>query len=157
MPNRLISLLIVTTGALACRTTPEVAPATALEGAQSTSVMGHWVLATPIDSTAFAGAEQVDLVLTPQSFRLTVAYRGRAPLTVTGTLGLGEGGHLLTLTPTTGAPEAAIVGFPAGQPFTRVVTASGSSLMLAPPAATVPVPSSVWYRIDAARIAGIAR
>ena len=154
-PVLLIAAIGATT-AVACRTTPQPVSVVALEGSQSTSVLGHWVLATPIDSTAFVGAEQVDLVLANQSFALTVAYRGRAPLLVSGTASLGDGG-LLTLTPSASAVEAAAVGFVAGRPLTRAVTASGSTLVLAPPTATVPVPSSVWVRLDAARIAGLAR
>jgi hypothetical protein len=75
---------------------------------------------------------------------------------VSGTASLADGG-IITLTPATNAPDAAAVGFAAGRPLTRVVTASGSTLVLAPPTATVPVPSSVWIRLDAARVAGIAR
>lgn len=160
MQTRLVSLVALAAAAvLGCRTmspVEEAAPPIALDRAQSTSVMGHWVLATPIDSTAFAGAEQVDLVLTPQDFRLTVAYRGRAPLTVSGALAMANGG-IVTLTPGATSSDAAAVGFAAGQPLTRLATASGSTLVLAPPSATVPVPSSVWYRIGAARLAGIAR
>jgi hypothetical protein len=151
-----IAAIAAVTATASCRTTPQPASIVALDGSQSTSVLGHWVLATPIDSTAFAGAEQVDLVLANASFALTVAYRDRAPLLVSGTASLADGG-MITLTPATNAPDAAAVGFAAGRPFTRVVTASGSTLVLAPPTATVPVPSSVWIRLDAARVAGIAR
>jgi hypothetical protein len=118
-------------------------------------VLGQWVLATPIDSTAFAGAAQVDLNLTPASFVLTVTYPNRSPLTVTGKAEVADG--TLTLTPTTGGPDAATLGFALGQPYSRVATASGSTLVLAPPTSRVPVPSSVWYRLDAARLAGLAR
>jgi hypothetical protein len=159
MPTRLVStptVLIAAIAVIACRTTPQPASVVALDASQSTSVLGHWVLETPIDSTAFAGAEQVDLVLANQTFALTVAYRDRAPLLVSGASSLADGG-LLTLTPSASAPEAAAVGFAGGQPFTRVVTASGSTLVLAPPAATVPLPSSVWVRRDAARLAGVVR
>jgi hypothetical protein len=161
MQTRLVStstlrLLIAAIAVSACRTTPQPVSVEALDASQSTSVLGHWVLATPIDSSAFAGAEQVDLVLANQTFALTVAYRDRAPLLVSGAVSLAEGG-LLTLTPSAASPDAAAVGFASGRPFTRVVTASGSTLMLAPPAATVPLPSSVWVRRDAARIAGVAR
>lgn len=122
---------------------------------KTTSVLGQWVLATPIDSTAFAGAAQVDLNLTPASFTLLVTYPNRAPLTVMGKSEIADGN--LTLTPTTGGSEAAHLGFAVGQPYSRLATASGSTLVLAPPASRVPVPSSVWYRLDAARLAGLAR
>ena len=124
-------------------------------GAKSTTVLGQWVLATPIDSTAFAGAAQVDLKLQPGSFSLMVTYPDRLPLTVTGRAEVADG--MLTLIPASGGADAAKVGFAVGQPFTRVATASGSTLILAPPTSHVPVPSSVWYRLDAARVAGLAR
>lgn len=122
----------------------------------STSIYGHWVLAAPPDSTAFTGATQVELVLAPGTFTLSAAYPNRAPLSVTGRADLADGG-LLTLVPATGASDGASIGFPAGQPFSRVASASGATLVLAPPSAQVPLPSSIWYRIDAARVAGLAR
>lgn len=125
-------------------------------GSRTTTVLGHWVLATPIDSSAFAGASQVDLVLEQGSFSLTATYPNRPPLAISGRAELAEG-NTLTLIPSAQSPEATTIGFLAGQPFTRVATASGSSLVLAPPTSHVPVPTSVWYRLDAARLAGLAR
>jgi hypothetical protein len=122
----------------------------------TTTVYGHWVLASPIDSTGFAGATQVDLVLAPGSFNLAAAYPSRSPLAVTGRAELADGG-LLTLVPASGSSDGAAIGFPAGQPFTRMASASGATLVLAPPNSRVPLPSSVWYRLDAARVAGLAR
>ena len=124
-------------------------------GSRSTSVYGRWVLATPIDSTSFAGATQVDLTLAPGAFTLAAVYPDRAPLTISGRADLASGGSL-TLTPGEG-PDATAIGFPAGQPFTRVASASGSTLVLAAPTSAVPLPSSVWYRLEAARVAGLAR
>jgi hypothetical protein len=125
-------------------------------GSRSTSVYGRWVLATPIDSTSFAGASQVNLTLAPGSFTLVAVYPDRAPLTVSGRADLAASGAL-TLTPTAGAETAGAIGFPAGVPFTRVASASGATLVLASPTSPVPVPSSVWYRLEAARLAGLAR
>jgi hypothetical protein len=125
-------------------------------GSPTTSVLGHWVLATPIDSTSFAGASQVDLVLAPGSFELTANYANRAPITVSGRADLASGGAL-TLVPGTDNAEAAAIGLAPGQPFTRTASAAGSTLILASPSSRVPVPSSVWYRLDAARVAGLAR
>jgi hypothetical protein len=125
-------------------------------GTGSTSPYGHWVLATPIDSTAFAGATQVELVLTPGSFNLTAAYPDRPRLAIDGRAEFADGG-MLTLVPANGETEGASVGFPAGQPYTRMASASGATLVLAPPAARVPLPSSVWHRLDAARAAGLVR
>ncbi len=150
------TLTLLMAASIACRTTPQPASVVAMEAPQTTSVLGRWVLAAPLDSTAFAGAQQVELMLAPQSFSVTVAYVDRAPLTVTGTHALTDDG-MLTLTPTTNTSEARAIGFAAGQPLTRVAKASGASLILAPPTAKVAVPSSVWYRLEAARLAGIAR
>ncbi len=121
---------------------------------ETTSPYGHWVLATPVDSTAFAGATQVELVLAPGSFNLTAAYPDRPQLAIDGSAQLADGG-LLTLVPATGEAEGTRVGFPPGQPFTRMASASGATLVLAPPSARVPLPSSVWHRIEVARSAGI--
>jgi hypothetical protein len=123
-------------------------------GTGSTSPYGHWVLATPIDSTAFAGATQVELVLAPGSFTLSAAYPNRPQLAVAGSAALADGG-LLTLVPNDG--DAASVGLPQGRPFTRMASAAGATLILAPPSASVPLPSSVWHRLDVARAAGLVR
>jgi len=125
-------------------------------GGKTTSVYGHWVLATPVDSTAFAGATQVELVLSPGTFNLSATYPNRAPLAVDGRAELARGG-LLTLTPSPDDADVATIGFAPGQPFTRIASASGVTLLLAPPNRTVPLPSSVWHRLDAARAAGTAR
>jgi len=123
--------------------------------ASSTSVYGHWVLATPADSTGFTGASQVELVLAPGTFTISAAYPDRPPLTVTGRAELAGGG-LLTLVPADGSTGSAAVGLASGQPFTRVASASGATLLLAPPSSRVPLPSSVWHRSDAPRVAGAA-
>ena len=150
------SLTLVLAGTVGCSTVQQGAPLGAVTGSPTTSVLGHWVLATPIDSTSFAGASQVDLVLAPGSFELTATYPNRAPLTVTGSAEVATGGAL-TLVPSTSAADASAIGLPPGQPYTRVASAAGSTLVLAPPASRIPVPSSVWYRLDAARVAGLAR
>lgn len=123
-------------------------------GTGTTSVYGHWVLAGPTDSTAFVGATQVELVLAPTSFNLSATYPNRPQLAVDGRAELAEGG-LLTLVPASGASDAASIGFPPGQPFTRIATASGATLVLASPNARVPLPSSVWHRRDVAGAAGL--
>ena len=125
-------------------------------GTGSTSPYGHWVLATPIDSTAFAGATQVELILDPRTFSLTAAYPDRPTLEIGGRAELAEGG-LLTLVPGAGEVSGSAVGFTPGQPFTRMASAAGATLILAPPTSRVPVPSSVWHRLDVARAAGLAR
>ena len=145
------TLTIAIATGIACRTTPEP-PASGSPGSPSTSLLGHWVLATPIDSTAFAGATRVELLLEPSSFTLTVSYPGRAPVTASGRLEQGHGG---TLTFTPNAGETLAASLPSGQRLTRLATASGSALVLAPPSSSVPVPSSIWYRLEAARLAGL--
>jgi len=123
-------------------------------GSGSTSVYGHWVLATPLDSTVFAGATQVELVLAPGTFNVSATYPGRAPLAINGRAELATGG-LLTLVP--GSGDVSSVGLANGQPLTRLATASGGTLVLALPTTGVALPSSVWHRLEAARAAGRAR
>ena len=155
MQTRLKGTLTLALAALAACTTVQRSVGGSAPRSKTTSLLGQWVLATPMDSTAFAGAAQVDLNLLPGSFTLMVTYPNRAPLTVTGKAEIAD--ENLTLTPTTGGLDATNIGFPPGQPYSRVATASGSTLVLAPPTSRVPVPSSVWYRLDAARMAGLAR
>ena len=157
MRNRvLISLTLVLGVASSCRTVQRAVGLRGSPNSRTTSVLGHWVLATPVDSTSFAGATQVDLTLAPGSFTLTASYPDRAPLDIGGHADLSRGGTL-TLLPTTGAADATAIGFPVGQPFTRVASASGATLVLAAPTSSVPLPSSVWYRFEAAKVAGLAR
>lgn len=125
-------------------------------GSRSTSVYGSWVLATPIDSTSFAGASQVELTLAPGSFTLAATYPDRAALSVSGRADLANGATL-TLVPAPGMGDGTRIGFPPGQPFSRVASASGATLVLAAPSASIPLPTSVWYRLEAARAAGLAR
>ena len=157
MRNRVLSSLTLVLGfTVSCRTVQRAVGLGGPTGSRSTSVYGRWVLASPIDSTSFAGASQVDLTLAPGSFTLAATYRDRAPLNVSGRADLTDGGTL-TLVPTTGVADATAIGFPVGQPFTRVASASGATLVLAAPTSSVPLPSSVWYRLEAARVAGLAR
>ena len=157
MRSRVVVSLTLVLGVVAsCRTIQRAVGLCGSSGSRSTSVYGHWVLASPIDSTSFAGASQVDLTLAPGSFTLAAVYRDRAPLNISGRADLTSGGTL-SLVPTGGVAEASAIGFPAGQPFTRIASASGSTLVLAAPTSSVPLPSSVWYRLEAARVAGLAR
>lgn len=126
------------------------------EGSSTTSVYGHWVLATPPESTAFAGATRVELVLTPATFTVSADYPGRAPLEVTGRAQLAAGG-LLTLVPTKSGAEAATLGLAEGRPLTRIASASGKSLVLAPAGSRVPLPSSVWRRVGTGSVSASPR
>lgn len=152
----LISLTLVLGVAVSCRTLQHAVGLGGSSESRTTSIFGHWVLATPVDSTSFAGASQVDLTLAPGSFTLAASYPNRAPLDIGGRADVTSGGTL-TLVPTTGVADATAIGFPVGQPFTRVASASGATLVLAAPTSSVPLPSSVWYRFEAAKVAGLAR
>ncbi|MFL5577540.1 MAG: hypothetical protein ACJ79S_16410 [Gemmatimonadaceae bacterium] len=124
---------------------------------ETTSVYGDWVLATPADSTAFAGATLVELRLDRSAFAITANYPSALPTVVRGTVGPGSGG-LLTLTPTTstkGGPGRPGLVLVAGQPVTVLASAAGNTMVFSPPGGvTAADPSSVWHRKDAARAAG---
>jgi hypothetical protein len=158
MRTRLILTLTLVLVGVGCTTVQRAGDSVGVNnsGAPTTSVLGHWVLATPIDSTSFVGASQVDLVLAPGTFEITATYPNRTPRSVTGSATIASGGALI-LVPGATSGDASAIGLSPGQPYTRVATASGSSLVLASPTSRVPVPSSVWYRLDAARVAGLAR
>jgi hypothetical protein len=157
MRTRLVaSLTLVLVTSIGCRT-PQRSDSLGRNGQPgTTSVLGHWILATPADSTAFVGASHVELVLSSGSFALTASYPNRAPLAVSGRVEVGAGG-MLTFVPAMETSDARAIGVAAGKPVTRIATASGSTLVLALPGSRLPTPSSVWYRLDAARIAGLAR
>jgi len=144
-------LTVALVGVVACQTAK---PATQLAATSPTGlVFGHWVLATPADSTPLAGASQVDFVLQAGTFTLTLAYPDRVPLTISGRADLA--GNTLTLTPR--SENVASLGLAPGQSVTRITSVSGSTLVLALPTARTPVPSSVWYRLEAARVAGLVK
>ena len=74
------TILTLTTGiagAAACTRVQQTLPLGSNAGFPTTSVLGHWVLATPKDSTSFTGASQVDLVIAPGTFDLTATYANR--------------------------------------------------------------------------------
>lgn len=122
----------------------------------TTSIYGDWVLATPPDSTAFAGASLVELNLAPSAFTITAAYPHAATTIVRGTLGTTDGA-LLTLTPaasTQSGGRGALV-LTAGQPVSVLASAAGNTMVFSPPGGvTASEPSSVWHRKEAAKAAG---
>lgn len=123
----------------------------------TTSIYGDWVLATPSDSTAFAGASLVELNIAPASFAITATYpHAAAPTVVRGTLTTTDGA-LLTLTPNTGTVgghRGALV-LVAGQPVSVLASAAGNTMVFsAPGGVTASDPSSVWHRKEAAKAAG---
>jgi hypothetical protein len=129
---------------------------------RNASVLGEWVLATPPDSTVFAGARQVDLNLTEQSFTFTVHYPQRTPVVITGTASTDPGGGPLILVPTTitrgsGDITGVTPALVTGQSYTVIATAAENTMVFAPPRPEVVVPSSVWYRRSSAQAAGIIK
>jgi hypothetical protein len=123
----------------------------------TTSVYGDWVLATPTDSTGFAGATLVEMTLERTRFSLTAIYPNSPRSIVVGSVTPGEGG-VLTLTPQTGTggtPHSAALVLVAGQPVTVLASAAGNTMLFSTPTGIAPQdPSSVWHRKDAAKAAG---
>ena len=123
---------------------------------RSTSVYGDWVLGTPPDSTAFAGASLVEMTLQPGTFTITATYPAHGPVRVSGTSQLTETGTL-TLTPSEvgeGTNNRGALVMSRGVPLTLLASAAGNTLVFAPPSSDDPVPSSVWHKKSAAEAAG---
>lgn len=125
---------------------------------KSTSIYGDWVLATPADSTAFAGATQVELKLERSRFTVKATYPGQSsPTVVSGIAARGESG-LITLTPNSGAQRLGRQGafvLTDGTPIVLVASAAGNTLLFSPPKDDPnPSPSSIWYKRGAAVDAG---
>ena len=123
---------------------------------KTTSIYGDWVLASP-DSTAFAGASQVELRLQPASFTITATYPGQSsPEVVSGTA-MTDSTGLLTLTPTSGSARrsSGSLAFETGRPVSLIASAAGSTLLFKPPTQDAnPTPSSVWHKRSLAVEAG---
>lgn len=121
----------------------------------TTSIYGDWVLATPSDSTAFAGASAVEMSLQPGSFVITATYPTQAPVVLRGSAVLADGGQL-TLTPATGSSSGSrgALAMMAGQPLTLLASAAGNTLVFKPPTDRSIEPSSVWHKKAKAQQAG---
>ena len=123
----------------------------------STSIYGDWVLSSPVDSTAFAGASSVEMTLSQTSFTIMANYPGRPSQRITGSVGTSEGG-ILTLVPSEGSTDASMSGrsmaFVPGQPIQLIASAAGGTLVFKPPQETDPTPSSVWSKRSMAEAAG---
>ena len=123
----------------------------------TTSIYGDWVLTSPVDSTAFAGASSVELNLSQTSFTLNAMYPGRTTQRITGSVAEGEGG-ILTLIPQSGSTDANYarrsMAFVPGQPIQLIASAAGGSLLFKPPQDNDPTPSSVWAKRSMAEAAG---
>jgi hypothetical protein len=125
----------------------------------TTAVWGNWVLRTP-DSTAFVGAENVQLALNPGTFTLTAVYPART-MSISGTASLSDRG-VLTLVPSTTPTGTTATGrslnFMQGQPIALLASAAGNTLVFSPEhRETDPTPSSVWHKMDAAKEAGLLK
>jgi len=124
----------------------------------STAVWGTWVLRTP-DSTAFRGADNVQLALDPGSFSLVAYYPNAPTVRISGTANMTDHG-VLTLIPqssvSTNTPMGGSLRFSAGQPIALLASASGNTLVFSPEHRNLdPTPSSVWHKFDAAKEAGL--
>ena len=125
----------------------------------TTSVFGDWILGAP-DSTAFVGAELVEMNLTPSAFVITARYPNGTPVVLRGDASLSPDGGLLTLTPHSGTMSSSGTGrmlmMRVDEPITLVATAAGNTLVFAPPTRdAAALPSSVWHRKHAAEAAGM--
>jgi hypothetical protein len=124
----------------------------------TTSVFGNWILGEP-DSTAFVGADVVEMLLSPSNFTITAKYPTGAPVVVSGTASMAADGGLLTLTPQVGATSATSTGrfltMRPGEPISLMASAAGNTLVFAPPTRDLALPSSVWHRKHAAEAAGM--
>lgn len=124
----------------------------------STSIYGTWVLASPVNQTAFAGATSVQMNLAETSFSILATYPGQPNSIVSGTVSAGEGGTVV-LTPTTGSTNTTYAGrsmaLMPGQPISLIASAAGGSLVFKPPHETDPTPSSSWMKRSQAEQAGL--
>jgi len=127
---------------------------------KSTSIYGQWVLASPVDSTAFAGATSVQMNLGASAFTIIASYPGQPDSHMTGTVSTSEGGVII-LTPMTGGTSTSYAGrsmaLMPGQPISLIASAAGGSLVFKPPHETDPTPSSSWMKRSSAEEAGLIR
>ena len=135
-------------------------PAPGYREPNTTAVWGTWVLRTP-DSTAFVGADNVQLALSPGTFQLVAEYPSSPTVRISGVADLSDRG-VLTLTPETSvsasAPTGRALRFSAGQPISLLASASGNTLVFSPEHRNLdPTPSSVWHKFNAAKEAGMVR
>jgi hypothetical protein len=124
----------------------------------TTSVLGTWVLATPADSTAFAGATSVELTMQPARFSIVAAYPSGDAVNITGAMTVSDAG-LVTLTPESGSQRAStgMLVMTVGRPISLRASAAGNTLVFAAPQDNSPDPSSVWHKKAASIQAGPAK
>jgi hypothetical protein len=123
--------------------------------AQTSSPFGEWVLFTDPDSTAFVGAQRVDMSLTTTNFRMVAVYPAGNQLVINGTASITPSG-LLTLIPQSVTAPASGTRSPilAGEMIQVLASAADNTMVFAAPTDVAPTPSSVWHRVDKAREAG---
>ena len=155
--RKMIVLLAMATVASACGFFKRGGEPPAHRSPTTTSIYGDWVLTSPVDSTAFAGASSVEMTLNQTNFTITANYPGRVAQRITGSVGTGEGG-ILTLIPEQGSTDASFarrsMSLVAGQPIQLIASAAGGTLVFKPPQDTDPTPSSVWSKRSMAEAAG---
>lgn len=156
--RKAVLLLAAGTALSACGMFKRGAEPPAHTSPKSTSIYGEWVLASPVNQTAFAGATSVQMSLGESSFTILAAYPGQPNSVVTGTVSRSEGGTVV-LTPTSGSTNASYAGrsmaLMPGQPISLIASAAGGSLVFKPPHETDPTPSSSWMKRSAAEAAGL--
>ena len=156
--RKMIVLLAMATVVSACGFFKRGGEPPAHRSPSTTSIYGDWVLSSPVDSTAFAGASSVEMSLSQTRFTITANFPGRVSQRITGSAGTGEGG-ILTLIPETGSTDATLarrsMSLVAGQPIQLIASAAGGTLVFKPPQDTDPTPSSVWSKRAQAEAAGI--
>jgi hypothetical protein len=123
--------------------------------AQTSSPFGEWVLFTDPDSTAFLGAQRVELSLTATNFRMVAVYPAGSQLQISGTASITPSG-LLTLLPQNITTTASGARPPilAGEMIQVLASAADNTMVFASPTEVAPTPSSVWHRVAKAREAG---
>ncbi len=158
----LLALTVAVAGCSLFRKTGIVDEPPAHQSPRTTTIFGDWILREP-DSTAFAGANMVELQLQPTTFMIRAEYPNRAPVTISGSVTADDAGSII-LTPQTGLNETTSrwrqMHFTPGEPLTMVASAAGNTLVFAPApqiqGGEIAVnPSSVWHKKVAAEAAGM--
>ena len=153
--RRLVILLATSASVAACNKIGVRDPEPYRPG-NTTSIVGDWVLGTDPDSTAFMGADRVELQLDSTSFVITAHYRTNGPTVIRGSAARTAAGELV-LTPsssTATTDRSRALVFAANEPITFLASASGGTLIFSPPLRGYAIPSSVWHRRSAAEAAG---
>lgn len=154
----LIAVPIFLTGCGAFQKTIGLKDDPAYSESKTTSIYGDWVLDTPTDSTAFAGASQVEMQLTSGTFVIMAMYPDQQNVVIRGSALRTDSSSALTLTPQSGSARAGSRGallMAVGQPVTLLASAAGNTLIFSGVNAVSSADvSSVWHKKAAAKAAG---